>query len=305
MKILINPKHFKKEQFQTLINRLPQVTFTDDLDDLDIEGFITWGSAVKPKVLDRYQKLKLICLPSAGYDQVDVSYLKKRNIVLTNARGVYDIQIVEDVLSKILYLNRDMIRYQKAMNDHMWETEGKFFELYGSTVGIIGTGSIGQRLALIMKSFGTHTIGYRRKKEAVDGFDDIFYDAIGFEYLLSHSDYVILAVPLNDDTKYLMNEKAFKLMKKEALLINIARGDVIDQNALIKALNESWIRGAAIDVTSPEPLPKDDPLWEAKHVYISPHIAGRSPKAYERVNEKLSIIIKQYLEKKPIDNQIC
>ncbi len=305
MKILINSKHFNMSEFKLLITHLDDVTFTDDFNDLDIDAMITWPSAIRADILDQYPDLKLIMLPSAGYDKADLSYLKKRQIVLTNARGVYDIQIAEDVLSKILYFNRNMRLFQENMNQSIWHYEGSFAEIYGSTVGIIGAGSIGQRIAKVMKGFDAHVIGYRRNEEPLPDFNQIYTGDKGLQKLLKVSDYVILAVPLNDKTTYLIDEDALRLMKKNALIINIARGKVIEQNALIKALNEGWIRGAALDVTEIEPLPSESPLWHAKNLFISPHVAGSSPKAHTRVNALLERLINQFRSNEPIDNRIC
>lgn len=305
MKILINPKHFHINDFQSLITHLPDIDFVDDIDDVEIEGMITWSSAVKKDVLERYPKLKIIMLPSAGYDQADIAYLKERGIIMTNARGVYDIQIVEDVIAKISYINRDIKHFQEKMNDQLWDNHGNFAEIYGSTVGIIGTGSIGRRLAKVLKGFDAHVIGYRRIDASVPEFDQVYTGEQGLKTLLNQSDYVILAVPLTSQTKHLINEHTLEDMKKNALLINIARGDVIDQNALIKALNDDVIRGAALDVTTPEPLLSDDPLWQTKHLYITPHTAGRSPKAFERANALLLRIIKAFTQDEPLENRIC
>lgn len=305
MRILINPKHFKKERFDVLINSLPNIIFTDDINDHDIEGIITWSSAIKAEVLDRYPKLKIVLLPSAGYDKADLNYLKKREIILTNARGVYDIQIAEDVISKIMYFNRDIKQYQTQMNHHIWEADHHFHELYQKTVGIIGTGSIGMRIAQVLRGFNTRVIGFKRTKDDVPYFDHIYTEDEGFNDLLKQSDYVILAVPLTDETTHIIDENALRNMKKDALLINIARGKIVDEKALIKALNSDWIRGAALDVTETEPLPENHPLWQAKNIFITPHIAGTSPMANLRVNERLKQIIEQYVHKIPIDNRIC
>ncbi len=305
MHILINPKNFDKKRFEGLEKLLPDVTFTNDLNDISIDAIITWSNALIPKVLDRYPNLKLAMLPSAGYDKADVAYLRKRQIILTNARGVYDIQIAEDVIAKMLYFNRDMMGYQKLMYNASWEPKNVFFDIFGQTIGIVGAGSIGRRIAKVLGGFDAHIIGYRRNESPLPEFDEILTGDDGLADLLKRSDYVILAVPLNKHTTHMINENALKMMKKEALLINIARGDVIEQNALIKALNEEWIRGAALDVVTPEPLPSDHPLWCAKNVFISPHVAGNSPKAHARVDSLLARVIRQYLDEEPIDNRIC
>ncbi len=305
MRILIHPKHFTKSRFASLIEHFPHIVFTDDINDFSIEGMISWSGSVKKEVLDQYPYLKIVLLPSAGYDKADLDYLKQRHMILTNARGVYDIQIAEDVVSKILYFNRHMNDFQLQKEKHIWASNHTFFEIYGKTVGIIGAGSIGQRIAAVLKGFNAHVIGYRRQQDARPPFDQIMTGKQGLYDVLRQSDYVILAVPLNDQTMKLIDEKALKMMKKDALLVNIARSKVIDEKALIKALKEHWIRGAALDVTMIEPLPENHPLWDLPNVYISPHIAGQSIQANERVNEMLKTIIEQYINHEAIDNRIC
>lgn len=305
MRILINPTYFEKKEYQALIDKLPHVTFTDDIHDKTIDGMITWAHAAKKDVLDKYPRLKLLLLPSAGYDKADLDYLKQRQIIMTNARGIYDIQIAEDVIAKILYLNRHIKFAQENQQKQTWNRHGIFHEIYGSTVGIIGAGSIGRRIAKVIKGFDTHVLGYRREASGLPEFDEILTGKKGLHALLSRSDYVILSVPLTKHTHHLMNETTLKEMKSSALLINIARGHIVDQQALIKALEHGWIRGAALDVTETEPLPADDPLWNVPHVFISPHTAGSSVNARKRVIFLLEKIIRQYLNNEVIDNRIC
>lgn len=305
MRVLINPNYFKKEQFTYLQKQLPELEFSNDFNDPEVDIYITWASGVKKVILEKLPQLKLILLPSAGYDKADLEYVKQRGIILTNAKTVYDIQIAEHVLANMLYINRDLACYQQLQIKHQWQPHNQFYEIYGKTVGIIGAGSIGQRIAKLLKGFDTHVIGYRRQLKETPYFDDIVTDDKGLNRLLQQSDYVILAIPLSSQTHHLMNEQRLRSMKKDALLINIARGKVIDEEALIKALNQGWIRGACIDVATQEPMAIDHPLWDAKHVFITPHIAGRSPEANARINTLFKQIIEAYMNHKPIMNRIC
>jgi phosphoglycerate dehydrogenase-like enzyme len=155
-----------------------------------------------------------------------------------------------------------------------------------------------------MKSFDTRILGYRRKKEDNPYFDHIYHDQNGLETIYKESDYIIVAIPLSKETYQMIGEHAFSQMKKSALIINIARGEVIDQEAMINALSNHQIRGAGLDVTVPEPLPKDSPLWSMRQVLITPHNASASPYVNQRLMNSVISTIENYINHRPFDNKI-
>jgi len=172
----------------------------------------------------------------------------------------------------IAYRSADLLDNQRR---NAWEKQGRehLRSLYGSTVGIVGLGYIGQALATRCKAMGMRVLGYRRKDEPIDGVDKIYtsVEAGGLEKLLEQSDYVVLALPLTNESYHLMTERTLAYMKPSAHLINIARGDVVDETALISALETNMIAGAGLDVFSQEPLPETSPLWSLPNVLITPH----------------------------------
>ena len=254
--------------------------------------------------LDQMPNLKFIKLLTAGYNTIDLENVKQRGIEIAYAQDVFSIQIAEDVIAKILTFNRRLPLYYEHMKNQEWKFERIDHELYQQTVGIIGAGSIGREVAIRLKSFGCYIIGYRRTKTEDSNYDELVYDRHGLEELLKRSDYIVLSLPLSDATKHFIGKNEFELMKKEALLINVARGEVIDQNALIHALNHGLIRGAGLDVTTPEPLPNENPLWHAKNVFITPHQASASPKMQERLIREVIQTIHAYVTHKPLTNLI-
>ncbi|AUD64781.1 hypothetical protein BK011_03465 [Tenericutes bacterium MZ-XQ] len=305
MKIFLDPTMLKIDVYDQTINRFKDHDFVYDIEQsFDADVIVSMGSILEPQSLERYPNLKWIALISAGYDHVDLDYLKKRNIMLTNAKDVFSIQIAEDIISKMMFFNRNLgFHYEKQKEKH-WKYKSVNSEIYGSTIGILGTGSIGQHVAKRLKAFDTKIIGYKRTFDHVPFFDVIYTGKNGLYELLKESDYVILALALNDQTKHIIDAKALSMMKPNALLINVARGDVIDQQALTKALMTHQIRGAALDVTTPEPLPETDVLWTLDNCFITPHNASASPKIHERIRDEIEDTIDRVIHKKELDNQI-
>ncbi len=277
---------------------------TDIKQAYDVVIAITMPQHVTDTYLDQMPNLKFIKLLTAGYNTIDLENIKIRGIEIAYAQDVFSIQIAEDVIAKILTFNRRLPLYIEHMKNQAWEFERIDHELYQKTVGIIGAGSIGKEVAIRLKAFGCHILGYRRTKMEDSNYDELFHDRNGLETLLSSSDYIILSLPLSNATKHFIGENEFKLMKPHALMINVARGEVIDQNALIHALNNGLIRGAGLDVTTPEPLPKDHPLWHAKNVFITPHQASASPKMQERLITEVIQTIQAYVSHKTLTNLI-
>lgn len=305
MKIFLDPTMIKVEVYEQTINRFKDCEFVTNIEDsFDADVIVSMGSVLEPHSLDRYPNLKWIALISAGYDHIDLAYLKKRNIMLTNAKDVFSIQIAEDIIAKIMFFNRNLGFHYDKQKEKKWKYKSVNSEIYGSTVGILGTGSIGQHVAKRLKAFDTKIIGYKRTFDHVPFFDVIYTEKNGLYELLKESDYLIVALALNDQTKHILDARALSMMKTNALIINVARGDVIDQQALTKALITHQIRGAALDVTSPEPLPETDILWTLDNCFITPHNASASPKIHERIRDEIEDTIDRVIHQKDLDNRI-
>lgn len=302
MKIYIDDRQIKKD-FEKIKGLFPQVKITNDLEDgYDAEGIVVFPDYVKEENLQKYPNLKWVQLFTAGFDTLNLDYLKDKGILLTNARGVYSKTIAEDVITKILALNRNVRGYYENMKKGKWELLKNEYEITGATVGIIGTGSIGMEIAKRLKAFETLIVGYRRKFFEVPYFDKIFVGDEGLNRLLQVSDYVIIAIPLSPETFHLIDKEKLALMKETALLINIARGDIIKQEDLINALLAKKIRGAGLDVTTPEPLPEDNLLWQMDNVIITPHNSVSSPLLKGRLVELVIENIGNYVYNKDMLN---
>ena len=286
-----------KVNYPKLLERFNDVDFVDTLDDnLDVEVMVTMNSTLKNINIDQYKNLKWIQLLMAGYDNVDVDGYKNRGILVSNARDVFSTSIAEDVFSKILFFNRNTKFYLESMKSGNWSPIKKEPELFGSTVSVLGTGSIGQEVAKRMKAFGVSKIlGYKSSAAKVPYFDETYTGERGLETVIKEADYLIIALPLTDETYHLIDSEKISWMKENALLINVARGNIVDQDSLIEALKHKRIRGAGLDVTSPEPLPKTSALWNLENVFITPHNASSSPymkqRLYDLTNENLALYL--------------
>jgi phosphoglycerate dehydrogenase-like enzyme len=303
MKIFLETKYVKKEDYQPLIDAYPQylMTFKEEKDCEILIGMFD----KKPKTyFDQFVHLKWIILISSGYNHLDFNYLTQRGIRVTNAKGVYDIQIAEDVIAKMLYFNKNMHVYDNYRKKHMWKHQGPHYELYQQEALILGAGSIGQDIAKRLKAFDMKIIGYKRTHKSLPYFDKVITDLKTLSKYYKTCDYLIIALPLNEYTESMVDASVLNQLKPSTLIINIGRGEIIDQDALIKALNLERIRGAALDVTTPEPLPKDHKLWDAKHIYISPHNASASPKVQERRINMVIELLKRDLNHQDIFNVV-
>jgi phosphoglycerate dehydrogenase-like enzyme len=305
MKVFLDKRYVKTELYEAFMLEYKMHEFIFDVEkSYESDIIISVPSYLNNEVLDQYKNLKWIELITAGYDGIDLEYLKNRGILLTYAKDVFSIQIAEDVFSKILYFNRHLKKHMKNQENHLWKFQKCDHEIYGTTIGIIGAGSIGKHVAERMKSFKTKVIGYKRHLEHVEFFDKIYTTTDGLYELLKESDYVIIAIPLTKATKHLIDAKALSFMKTDALIINVARGEIIDQIALKKALMDHQIRGAALDVTTPEPLSKDDTLWDLENCLITPHNASASPKIDIRIAHEIIDTFTKYINQLELDNKV-
>jgi len=239
------------------------------------------GFNIDPEMLDRAENLELFACSYAGTGHLPMEALEEAGVAVTNASGVHGPNISEYVIGALISLARNFPRAARQQAERVWQSFGSQ-ELYDSTVTVVGMGAIGQAVVERLEAFGVDTIGVRYTPEKggptdeVLGFDEI-HDA------LRRSDSVVLACPLTDATRNLLDDEAFKTMPADANLVNIARGSVVDTDALVRALRGNAIGAAFLDVTDPEPLPADHPLWGFDNVRITPHNAGHSPVYFERL----------------------
>lgn len=233
----------------------------------DVEGVICNGLFLYHPI-EKFTNLKYIQLTSAGFDRVPIKYVKAHNIEIHNARGVYSIPMAEFAISSVLQLYKQSRFFYENQKQYKWEKHLGLIELYGKSVCIVGCGSVGTECAKRFAAFGCDVSGvdmfpYQSEQYAkmlpLDKLDEA----------LSESDIVVLTMPLTEQTKHLMNAERFDVMKSGSILVNIARGAVVDTAALVEALKDK-LGGAVLDVFEEEPL-GDSPLWEIGNVILTPH----------------------------------
>lgn len=286
------------------------------------EILYTWEVLPDP---DKAPNLKWIQFRSAGVDAViDHPLVQDKEVIATTMSGVITGQIAEYVLMAMLAFGQKLPklhRYQRARKWPEGEEKWKSFlpvELRHSTVGILGYGSIGRQVARLLQPFGTRVLAAKRdvmhpedtgyiQEGMGDPHGDFFhrlYPLEALHSLLEESDFVVLALPLTDRTYHLLDVNAFHAMKDSAYLINVGRGELIDQAALVHALDARMIAGAALDVFEEEPLPEESPLWEMENVILSPHVSGLS-RHFDA--DTLALFIEnlnRYLADLPLHNRI-
>ena len=229
-------------------------------------------------MLDIFQSsnLKWVHLTSAGYtryDRTDVfSFFEKHSVTFTNSSSVYDVPCAEHVLSMMLAYNRKIVDSERA--DHWTYTQQRpiMRVLRGQKLLILGFGAIGTKLTELLQPFGMEIRGLKRKVTGKENAPCFSIDS-RIEHL-GWADHVVNILPLSDSTQSLFGKNEFAAMKPSAVFYNIGRGDTVDQPALIEVLKSKSIAAAFLDVTSPEPLPQDHPLWQLDNCLITPHVAG-------------------------------
>lgn len=249
--------------------RVPLSQLKTDFNPEDIEGVIC-NFFFMYNDPDIFPNLKFVQLTSVGFDRVPVEKLHAKGVKLFNAGSVYAIPMAEWALSRILEVYKQNRLYNSQQIECKWEKCREIKELSGSTAAIIGFGNVGKNIAIRLKAFGVsiHAVDII---EDNSGISDKWSHINELCNVVSDSDIIILALPLTDKTYHLFGEDVFSSMKNNALLVNSARGALIDEQALINALNNGQPAAFVSDTFETEPLPADNPLWHMPQVYITPH----------------------------------
>jgi phosphoglycerate dehydrogenase-like enzyme len=242
---------------------------------------VVLSSRFPAEKVDRAPELQWIQALSAGVDHFPREDLSAAGVALTNASGVHAEPIGEQVLAYLLAFERNVQKGMAQKERGVWESYGGR-ELRDETVGILGLGAIGGRVAELASPFGTRVVGTKRDPDTAPDAVDEAYAPDGLYDVLAQSDYVVIALPLTDETRGLVGEEEIRTTPSSAVLVNVARGEIVDEAALTDALQRGHLRGAALDVFEEEPLPGDSPLWDLSNVILTPHMAGSTPHYYDR-----------------------
>lgn len=254
----------------------------------DAEIIAGWKKGMDDYCLTPESKLKWLQTWSAGVNSLPLKALKAKNISLTSANGVHAYPISETIFALMLGLTRKIHTYVRNQLENKWHHAGMKLEMHEKTVGIIGVGEIGKETAKIAKAFGMKVLGIRHSGKPAE-FVDEMYTTDKLDHVLPHCDYVVVTLPLTEQTYHLFGAKQFKQMKSTAFFINIGRGEIVVEDELIQALQEGSIAGAGLDVFEKEPLHADSPLWNMENVIITPHTSGSTEYYDQRVIENILI----------------
>ncbi|MCD7034083.1 D-2-hydroxyacid dehydrogenase [Metabacillus sp. GX 13764] len=261
----------------------------------DAEIIAGWKKAMEPYLQSDLQ-LKWVQAWSAGVNDMPLKELEKKGVTVTSANGVHAYPISETIFALMLGLTRKIQAYVKNQEKKEWHHSNLKLEIHNKTIGILGFGAIGKETAKIAKAFGMKVLGLRHSGKE-DEFADAMYTPDSLNSMLPECDFVVVTLPLTEDTKHMIGKEQFGLMRESACFINIGRGDIVEENSLIQALQEGGIAGAGLDVFAKEPLPENSPLWEMENVIVTPHTAGSTEYYDQRVIEDIFLPnLKKYLE---------
>ena len=254
--------------------------------------------------------LRWVHTGSAGVGAALFTEMVESDVVLTNSAGVHAPPMAETVLGMMLHFARGLDYAVRDQQARRWDqtafatSASRVIELRGATLGIIGYGGVGRAIAEKARCFGMRVLATRRHAQSSDDGTEIVTGRAGLERVLSESDVVVITIPATQQTTRLIGAPEMAMLKPTAVLINVARGTIIDEGALIEALRNNRIRGAGLDVFEKEPLPDDSPLWSLPNALILPHVSATTPRFWERQADLILDNFRRYLRGEPLRNVV-
>lgn len=262
---------------------------------------------ISEELLAAAPRLRWVQVRSAGVDHLPLEALAARNILLTNGSGAHGIPIAESVLALMLAFAIRLPTLMEGQRRREWgygRVYQEKFELEGQALLVIGLGDIGSTLARKAKGLGMRVLGLRRRSLPPPPGVDELVPADRLSDALAQADHVALCLPLTEATTAFLGEAELRAMKPTAFVYNVGRGPSIAREPLLRALQEGWIAGAGLDVTDPEPLPPDDPLWALPNVLLTQHTSGSSPFNSRRVTDIFLDNLRRFLAGEPLRNVV-
>ncbi|PSL26018.1 phosphoglycerate dehydrogenase-like enzyme [Planomicrobium soli] len=246
-----------------------------------VDILVTYGEDITEEDISKAEKLKWIMVASAGVEKMPLQAMKERGIAVSNVKGIHKTPMAESVLAHLLALKRSLPFIYESQQNNQWNRKTGSSELFGSTALILGPGAIGSEIGRLLQAFGVRTIGCNRSGSAADYMDEMtsFEDIL---MKLPEADLIISVVPSTKETKHMLKKEHFEAMKKDAIFMNFGRGDLVEDQILLEALENGAVGYAVLDVFEQEPLPPEHPYWSMKNVVISPHASSHSKKYVDR-----------------------
>jgi phosphoglycerate dehydrogenase-like enzyme len=307
---------FPGPMIDRLRSEFPTVTFSaprtrEEADRLLPEADIVLGWAVTRENFPRAARLRWIQVTAAGLGGLLFPEMVQSAVVVTNGRGLYGVPMAEHTIGVMLSIARKLHLCRDAQRERRWEAHRLWTEppavaqLQGATLGLVGLGSIGGEIARRARALGMRVLAVRRHPDRHDGgLADVQWGPEELPRLLEASDWVVLAAPLTAATRGLIGAEALRRMRPDAVLVNLGRGALVDEPALLSALRAGRIAGAALDVFAEEPLPAESPLWDLPQVLITPHVSGLGPRYWERATDLFAENLRRHLEGRALINVV-
>lgn len=269
----------------------------------EADALFIWGFKVSnlPGVWHRAGKLRWIHISAAGVNPLMFPALRDSDVVVTNAQGIFEVPMAEYALAMMLFFAKRLGRSVANQREHKWE----FYlsdMLAGRTLVVVGMGSIGRTLAMRARALGMRAVGVRRTGAADDAADAV-YPTSRLREALAEGDYVVIVTPLTNETRGLFGAAEFDAMKPGAVLVNLGRGGIVDESALLAALKSGRLSAAGSDVFAQEPLPPDSPLWDAPNFVVSPHLGGDDVDSPRRLVDQWVDNVYRFASGQPLLNQ--
>src|SRR6266852_815988 len=304
---LVLPETLRRRWPEMRVLHLPDYDhLPQELPDTDI--FV--GYSLRPQQLPLAKKLKWLHSTAAGVAQLMYPELRESGIVVTNPSGIFSVPMAEHTIGMLVALARnfpDSSRFQDNScwgQQNLWDKPQHLTELNGQLLLIVGYGSIGRELARRAHAFDLRVWGVTRSGNGDAAYAEKIVPATQLDEVLPQADYVVLAAPETHETTQLMNAPRIAKMKRGARLINVGRGSLLDEAALVDALESGALAGAALDVTATEPLPPDSPLWRAPNLFITPHTSGVSDRLWVRQADILVQLLERWFDNRDLFNQV-
>jgi len=289
------------------VMHLPDYTrLAEELPDTDIFA----GFSLRAAQLKDARKLKWLHATAAGVAQLMYPELQNSGIVVTNASGIFSVPMAEHTMGLLVALARnfaDSVRHQDRSHwgqQEIWDKPQQLTELDGKLLLIVGFGSIGRELAKRAKAFEMRIWGVTRSGKGDSTLAERIVQASQLHEVLPEADYIVIAAPETNETKHLIGAAELARMKVTARLINVARGSLLDEAALVRALEEGKLGGAAVDVAATEPLPADSALWKAPNLFITPHTSAVSDRLWERQTSLLMELLERWFGGRELFNRV-
>jgi phosphoglycerate dehydrogenase-like enzyme len=270
---------------------------------------VYFGLGIPSAILDAGPQLRWVHTGTAGVGSWLTPRMRERDILFTNSAGVFGPAMAETVLAFLLHFARGLHVAQRGQRRGTWDKAGfdgpelPVRELGRSTVGIVGLGGVGRDVAWRCAALGARVLGLRRRPGRVDGVETLHGPA-GLDRILRESDYVVVTAPETKETAGMLDAGALARMQPHAVLVNVGRGRIVDGDALVAALRDGTIGGAALDVFATEPLPDGHPLWTAPNVLLTPHVSAYTEHYWEREVELVVANVRRYVSGQPLLNVV-